>query len=215
MRFPKTDAWAKLFFSFHIWAMALITKVKAGSVSSLSDARYFAGMGVDWLGFDVNPDSPHYVSLELYQSMAGWVTGPKRVIEMSAANPEAVKKMIATYAPDFFEVDASQVSVLKGLTDVPLMARLDLDTDQPNMQALAEAKYVVLTVQDALKKKEIIQNISQVVEVLLTVTPHEPAINNLLTLLPISGICLKGSPEIKVGLKDYSFADLLESLEEA
>jgi phosphoribosylanthranilate isomerase len=195
--------------------MALITKVKAGSVSSLSDARYFAGMGVDWLGFDVNPDSPHYVSLELYQSMAGWVTGPKRVIEMSAGSPEAIKNIITHYAPDFIEVDASQVVVLKGLTDVPLMARLDLDTDQLNVQTLAEVKYVVLTVQDALKKKEIIQSISQVTDVLLVVAPHEPQLNNLLTLLPISGICLEGSPEIKVGLKDYSFADLLESLEEA
>ncbi len=195
--------------------MALITKVKAGSVSSLSDARYFAGMGVDWLGFDVNPDSPHYVSLELYQSMAGWVTGPKRVIEMSAGSPEAIKNIITHYAPDFIEVDASQVVVLKGLTDVPLMARLDLDTDQLNVQTLAEVKYVVLTVQDALKKKEIIQSISQVTDVLLVVAPHETQLNNLLTLLPISGICLEGSPEIKVGLKDYSFADLLESLEEA
>ena len=194
--------------------MALITKVKAGSVSSLSDARYFAGMGVDWLGFDVNPDSPHYVSPELYQSMAGWVTGPKRVIEVSGVSTESIKSLIDTYTPDFIEVDASQIAILKGLTDISLMARLDLDTNPLNIQALADVKFAILTVQDALKKKEIIQSISQVIDVLLSVASHEPQINNLLTLLPISGICLKGSPEIKVGLKDYSFADLLENLEE-
>jgi phosphoribosylanthranilate isomerase len=194
--------------------MALITKVKAGSVSSLSDARYFAGMGVDWLGFDVNPNSPHYVSPELYQSMAGWVTGPKRVIEVSGVSTESIKSLIDTYTPDFIEIDASQIAILKGLTEVPLMARLDLDTEQLNIQALADVKFAILTVQDALKKKEIIQSISQVTEVLLCVAANESQINNLLTLLPIAGICLKGSPETKVGLKDYSFADLLESLEE-
>jgi phosphoribosylanthranilate isomerase len=194
--------------------MALITKVKAGSVSSLSDARYFAGMGVDWLGFDVSPHSPHYVSPELYQSMAGWVTGPLRVMEINTVNTESIKNLIDTYTPDFIEVDAAQVSNLNGLTDVALMARLDLDTDSVNLQALSNVAFVVLTAQDALKKKEIIQSISQITEVLLCVAPNEPQINNLLTLLPISGICLKGSPETKVGLKDYSFAELLESLEE-
>jgi phosphoribosylanthranilate isomerase len=194
--------------------MALITKVKAGSVSSLSDARYFAGMGVDWLGFDVNTDSPHYVSPELYQSMAGWVTGPKRVVEVSHINAESIKNLLNTYAPDFVEIQAAQIDLIKGLTDVPVMACLDLDNDPLNLSTLADVKYAVVSAQDALKKKEIIQRISQVTEVLLRVTPNEPQINNLLTLLPIAGICLQGSPEIKVGLKDYSFADLLESLEE-
>jgi phosphoribosylanthranilate isomerase len=194
--------------------MALITKVKAGSVSSLSDARYFAGMGVDWLGFDVKTNSPDYVSPELYQSMAGWVTGPKRVIEVGPGNLESINDLINTYRPDLVEVPASQLAVLKGLTKVPIMARLDLDTDLLNILALAEVKYAVLTTEDALKKKEVIQNISKVTQVLLCVAPNESQINSLLTLLPLAGICLQGSPEIKVGLKDYSFADLLESLEE-
>lgn len=194
--------------------MALITKVKAGSVSSLSDARYFAGMGVDWLGFDVNPDSPHYVSAELYRSMAGWVTGPKRVIEVSQFSAESMHELINTYSPDFIEVTAQQISAVQQLTALPVMARLDLAQEQPDVQLLANVKYVVLSAKDPLKEKEVIQKISQVTEVLLVVAPEQTQIQNLLTLLPLSGICLKGSPEIKVGLKDYSFADLLESLEE-
>lgn len=194
--------------------MALITKVKAGSVSSLSDARYFAGMGVDWLGFNVTPDSPHYVSPELYQSMAGWVAGPQRVIELSQVNTDTISTLLTTYSPDFIEVEASQVTQLKSITQLALMARLDLDAVHPNLHELGQAKYAIVHTLDALKHKEIIRSISKVTEVLLAVSQDEHQVNSLLTLLPIAGICLKGSPEVKVGLKDYGYADLLESLEE-
>jgi phosphoribosylanthranilate isomerase len=49
--------------------MALKTKVKAGNITNLSDARYCAGMGVDWLGFPadvVNPDT--------FKEITNWVT---------------------------------------------------------------------------------------------------------------------------------------------
>ena len=107
--------------------MALITKVKAGSVSSLSDARYFAGMGVDWLGFDIDPDSPHYVSPELYQSLAGWVTGPKRVVELPALSKIDFKNLLEIYSPDAWEVDALQLQAVKSNTNLPVFVRVDID----------------------------------------------------------------------------------------
>jgi phosphoribosylanthranilate isomerase len=193
--------------------MALITKVKAGSVSSLSDARYFAGMGVDWLGFDVDPDSPHYVSPELYQSMAGWVTGPKRVVELPALNKIDFKNILEIYSPDAWEVDASQLQALKSNTNLPIFVRVNLDKTQVSPESLIVADLIIVTTSQPLQKKEIINSLSKVADVFLSIESHEQDAKSLLTILPLAGICLKGSPETKVGLKDYNFADLLESLD--
>lgn len=194
--------------------MALITKVKAGSVSSLSDARYFAGMGVDWLGFDVNPKSVHYVSLDLYKSIAGWVTGPKRVIELTHETPTETLQLLETYVPDLVEIDLSSFETVRQLTDLPIIAQVDLDQTQPPLESIKQAAFISVNSTSPLKHKEIIQKIAQLTDVLLYISPDELNYKNLLTLLPISGLCLKGSPETQVGIKDYSYAELLESLEE-
>jgi phosphoribosylanthranilate isomerase len=193
--------------------MALITKVKAGSVSSLSDARYFAGMGVDWLGFDVDSDSAHYVSPELYQSMAGWVTGPKRVVELPALNKVDLKKILEIYSPDALEVDTLQLQALKANTNVPIFVRVDLDKAQISPESLIVADLIIVSTAQPLQKKEIITSISKVADVFLSIESNDRDAKSLLTMLPLGGICLKGSPETKVGLKDYNFADLLESLD--
>jgi phosphoribosylanthranilate isomerase len=193
--------------------MALITKVKAGSVSSLSDARYFAGMGVDWLGFDVDPDSPHYVSPELYQSMAGWVTGPKRVVELPALNKVDLKKILEIYSPDALEVDAWQLQPVKSNTTLPVFVRVYLDKAQVSPESLIIADLIIVSTDQPLQKKEIITALSKVAEVFLSIESNDQDAKSLLTILPLAGICLKGSPETKVGLKDYNFADLLESLD--
>jgi phosphoribosylanthranilate isomerase len=193
--------------------MALITKVKAGSVSSLSDARYFAGMGVDWLGFDIDPDSPHYVSPELYQSLAGWVTGPKRVVELPALSKIDFKNILEIYSPDAWEVDALQLQAVKSNTNLPVFVRVDLDKTQVSPESLIVADLIIVTTGQPLQKKEIVTSLSKVADVFLSIESHDLDAKSLLTILPLAGICLKGSPETKVGLKDYNFADLLESLD--
>lgn len=193
--------------------MALITKVKAGSVSSLSDARYFAGMGVDWLGFDVDSSSPHYVSPELYKNIIGWVTGPLRVLELPLLDSVAIQSLIETYVPDVIEVDSRTLEAAKRVTTLPIILRVNLDDTLPAWDTFALAKYVSIVTVSPLSHKATIEKISKVTDVLLTVSPDQHQLKELLTLLPIAGVCLQGSPEIQVGLKDYSFADLLESLD--
>ena len=71
----------------------------------------------------------------------------------------------------------------------------------------------VFTTGQPLQKKEIVTSLSKVADVFLSIESHDQDAKSLLTILPLAGICLKGSPETKVGLKDYNFADLLESLD--
>jgi phosphoribosylanthranilate isomerase len=193
--------------------MALITKVKAGSVSSLSDARYFAGMGVDWLGFDIDSHSAHYVSPELYKSMAGWVTGPKRVIEITNVDASGLSEIIDAYSPELLEVKASELALARSLTALPLIARLDGEDAQANID-FSTAEFVIVQLKEIQNRKEIITSIAAKTSVMLAVDIGNPDVASLLKEFPFSGIALQGSIETKVGLKDYPFAEILESLDE-
>lgn len=193
--------------------MALLTKVKAGSVSSLSDARYFSGMGVDWLGFDVNPDSPDYVSLDLYKSMVGWVSGPLRVLELADGMVGQIQHLESDYMPHALEVSYDDFAVAKTVSKLDIMVRLDADIAQPAPSLLSGASYVIVRTSQPLQRKQWIDQLAEVTQVLLHIEPNQPQWKELLTLLPIAGINLSGSPETQVGVKEYGYADLLESLE--
>src|SRR5258708_3649368 len=77
--------------SFQYLSM-LITKVKVGKVTNLSEARYCAGMGVDFLSFPASSVDP-----KTFQEITGWVAGPKFGVEIDSSTVEE-------YKADFVEV---------------------------------------------------------------------------------------------------------------
>lgn len=197
--------------------MGLVTKVKAGSVTSLSDARYFAGMGVDWLGFDVNSQSDNFVSVELYENIAGWVSGPKRVIEFSSHPVDtSIREIVETYSPDFLQVSLNHVQLLS--TGIALFAHAPIDSIDFGYLARVADKIEYLVVELAgkhpLSQRQLLSEIAVRVNVLLTIEPDLFDVKKIISELPISGFALKGSKELKTGLKDYDYSNLLESLDD-
>ena len=64
--------------------------VIALSINNLTDARYFAALGVDWLGFNINPASENYVNPAQLKQIIDWVEGPKMLIQEAQWNPDAI-----------------------------------------------------------------------------------------------------------------------------
>src|SRR5882672_2338725 len=78
----------------------LITKVKVSNVTNLSEARYCAGMGVDFLSFPISSIDP-----KTYQEITGWVAGPKFGIEVSSESISSVLQ----YKADFIDANITQI----------------------------------------------------------------------------------------------------------
>jgi len=57
-------------------------KIKASQVSNLTDARYFAALGVDYLGFKLDLSHEERLSEALFHGIKEWVEGPKIVAEI-------------------------------------------------------------------------------------------------------------------------------------
>ena len=98
--------------------MSLKLKIKVGNITNLSDARYSAGMGVDWLGFRMDNIDP-----QTFREITGWVTGPRFVIEIH--QPSDLNKAV-DYTPDYLEIPGllkkTEALVQQRVAEHPLLA---------------------------------------------------------------------------------------------
>ncbi len=53
--------------------------IKASQINNLTDARYFAARGVDWLTFNLETSNESYLSTAEIHAICDWVEGPKIV----------------------------------------------------------------------------------------------------------------------------------------
>jgi phosphoribosylanthranilate isomerase len=186
--------------------MSLRTLVKVGSISNLSDARYCAGMGVDFLGFRVIEGQANAISAKTYQEIRGWVTGPQIVAELyGITDPAQVTGIMENFRPDYVELGCAEFEMVGHALTVPFM--LSLKHDEPLPPLASRPAYIVIGSSDQLTRF-IPDN-----EVLLIVK-NISELDQALTHTGLSGVCLHGGVEIRPGLKTYDeLADILEALE--
>ncbi len=191
--------------------MSLKTKVKAGNITNLSDARYCAGMGVDWLGFPADSIDP-----KTFAEITGWVTGPQFVLELSAA---PIPESLSDYAVDIIQVNYQQVRNSEVLSNHQFIVTLSL-ADWNNAKAeLIKNKdriqHVLLLnlTGDKTTDENILSEIAAQVDVLISLEACPYSLPEILAF-PITGINIAGNSELKPGLKDYTeLAEVLEQLE--
>jgi phosphoribosylanthranilate isomerase len=191
----------------------LITKVKVGKVTNLSEARYCAGMGVDFLSFPISSIDP-----KTYQEITGWVAGPKFGVEVESATLASVKE----YKADFIEININQIDGSKGLENLIVSLqpaewpekKTNLLLSKPNILFL---ELQISSINDFVLR--IIHDITEDFKILLkpSTSNQQPANGNwkLETLLPlpIDGLSFDGNEETKPGMKEYPLSEILERLE--
>jgi phosphoribosylanthranilate isomerase len=115
----------------------LKTQVKVSSIANLSDARYCAGMGVEWLGFPLQE-----ITVEKFTEIRNWLAGVQIVGEFTKATADQVREAVAIYQPDVIEVDSSVSLVAIQSIDVSKILRVNIDTDNLPAIFAASAPYV-------------------------------------------------------------------------
>lgn len=95
----------------------LKTKVKASSITHLTDARYFAAWEVEWLGFYLSPGDEASLEPTQVSAMREWVDGVKVCGEFGLPTPEE-----AVTAVDVLPLDVVQVGMLTPLDTIRAIA---------------------------------------------------------------------------------------------
>ncbi len=195
----------------------LKTKVKISKVNNLTDARYFAAMGVDYLGFCCNSGTEMYCTPSKIKEITEWVSGPQFVLEFDGWQHESdIINMLstgighavhfgafATYAATF-EVPVFKDFILENLdesdfvgVDFPVIRSEKSyhqlsDNDESKIKDLAAQKRIFLDIQFKAKDLwEVLQNLS------------------------VYGLILRGGDEEKIGVKSFEELDeIFEILQE-
>ncbi|HYF68956.1 MAG TPA: hypothetical protein VD884_12520 [Ohtaekwangia sp.] len=186
--------------------MPLKTLVKVGRITNLSDARYCAGMGVDFLGFAAVASQPEAITAKSYQEIRGWITGPQIVAEVYGINnEEELAVILDEFRPDYLELGSEEYNKIGSVIGLPFMLRLQEGEELPAMSI--KPAYLLID-EDSTMTRFIPEH-----EVLLTIKDVEE-LNRALNHTGVSGICLHGQAELRPGLKHYDeLADILEALE--
>ncbi len=190
----------KLFLSFQYLGMSLVKQVKVGNITNLSEARYCAGMGVDYLSFPASIIDP-----KTFKEITGWISGPKFGIEV---NGDAD---IESYNPDFVEVSVQHAKRIKGK---PMVVSIDANDLPAHHEKLVLLKSNILFLDvycsDPSTLQSTIQEYTEDFQIFARF--HSGEIETYLNQ-PIDGISLEGNAEERPGLKEYPLAEVLEKME--
>lgn len=189
--------------------MALKTVVKVGEITNLTDARYCAGMEVDYLGFPLDGDKE--ISFEEFTAITQWVEGVIIVGEFTGSDVNAIQEKVDKYELKAIQIeDAALVDQFEACT---VFLKIE---SKDSLAALNSATPDFLVYHS--NKDQITDSETQQLEaitstkVLLGSGINEGNCEDFTHNL--AGIHLKGSEEIRPGYKDFDqLADILEKLE--
>lgn len=197
--------------------MALKTFVKISDVSNLSDARYCAGMLVNYMGFNIDPSSSKSINVDEFTAISSWLAGVDFVGEFVSDDVAQIIETAIEYGIQIVETIHPQI--VGQLKEEGLTVILKISNDSVSGLLSAsklEADYIhVYSIDfDAEIALDQLGKLNAKCPVLLGygITPEN--IIELVDSSNISGIAMAGGDEIKPGYKDYDeLADILEPLE--
>ncbi len=209
----------------------LKTKVKASSITNLTDARYFAAWEVAWMGFNLEAGSEDYIEPKDMKAIKEWVDGVKIVGEFNLPDIELVYSAIEVLEIEQVQVGQySDYNTLKAISEkVPVIQEIVIDLDSP-FSALSpifdqNADLVELFILNFEKNSiewpyiqehflKDLQTLIQNHKVLLSLNFNQENVEVILEQLNPLGISVKGGEEEKVGYKSYDELDeIFEKLE--
>ncbi len=182
-------------------------------ITNLSDARYCAGMGVDMLGFVVNPDHVDYVSPSSYREMIGWIAGPKRVAEITSMENIHLEEVVSNYKPDLLHISSTFIG-LHNFQKLSLIVEVAFE-NWSSFHAIPAIfiDYLLITHLPAAAPQKLNSQKGDC-PILLSLDKEADAVIEILQRYGASGFTLQGSHELAPGLKDYDhLSRILEELE--
>ncbi|MAT54534.1 MAG: hypothetical protein CMN32_08625 [Saprospirales bacterium] len=200
--------------------------VKANAVTNLTDARYFAARGVDWMGFVLEPGQEDAVSKEQFETIRGWVDGVKFVGEFDLTPADEILALATELKLDAVQVgmfaERDPLMKLKGLTVIKevVIAEDMEETDilEHFLDYSPFCEYFLLDLRKSgitwtqIENKELyplsmFQNLCKHNKVFLDIEMSAANLPAIIGTLKPYGICVTGGSEEKVGYKSFDELD--------
>ncbi len=211
----------------------LKTRIKASQIANLTDARYFAAWGVEWLGFNLEVGTENYIHPTEMKAIKEWVEGPKMVGEFSSQSGEEIVEYV-----NLLELDAIQIGPFIDPQTIKLQNKIPVFKE-----VVLEKSSAALDLKSALEKDwmhvdffvlnfdkngltwpmiqsneflsiELIKTLCSTYNIILSIELSSNHLEEILEKIKPYGIDLKGGEEEMVGVKSFDeLDDIFESLE--
>ena len=194
--------------------MPLKTKALISSVTNLSDARFATGMGVDFIGFNIDENANDAISLTDFTAITAWLEGPIMVGETSkiTSKEKALKLAKAFELTHMISDSEEQIEVFKS-AEMTTFLRTEIISigELENITTVAD-HIIVETAQDF--SIENFNDLDLQKPIFIANSFDAQNINDWIAQTKITGIGLRGSEQIRTGFVDLDeMADILEAIE--
>lgn len=170
------------------------------NIKHLTDARYFAAMGVDWMSMELNNDPASFMRWHTFRE---WIEGVEMAAEINGADEMLLAKTIIDAKPQ--GIILTQLIGTEELSDVDLF----FDTHYIDRNKCSAGCYEIIHFDEI--DADSIPGLSSYT----TFLQHEWTPDVLELLLAAGyegGICFSGGEEDATGMRDYEVMDELLSL---
>ena len=202
--------------------MALSTFVKICNISNLSEARYCAGMGVDQLGFNLNPNDKQAISIETFMDIKEWIAGVDLVGEFGDIGQNDLLEIPQQLPLDLIETSNLELVEILGQQGRRISFRIEIfhhlhviDLLETLQQLESHSvEQVIIESNSKQLLDEIKTEVNRFSGNLRIIKAFNVHLDSLSQLDGFQGIQLEGSEEDQPGLKDYGeVMDILVALE--
>lgn len=211
----------------------LRTKVKASAVTNLTDARYFAAMEVEWLGFRLDGPPDSSISLLAAKAISEWVDGVKIVGEFEFPTAEEIETANGSLPFDAVQVGMfTPIEELKKLPNITFFKEVVVEssTTDADLEAhfetyaacctrfLLDFSKSAITWADLQTSSQLsigfLKSLFAKHKTIVAMDAQPGELVHLLDSLNPEGISLVGGSEEKVGFKSFEeLDDIFECLE--
>lgn len=165
------------------------------NISHLTDARYFAAMGVDWMSMVLSDDQ---VSFSKWHTFRDWISGVQLAAEIRNADESLMAKTIIDAKPDGIILETLDHVHLTGGLQVFLLNEGDSSQKENEL-------YTQIIHYSDFKLEYILQLNPQLV--FLEANWTKEMILDLKSKNYYGGFCFAGESETAVGMRDYTGMD--------
>ncbi len=205
--------------------------IKANSVTNLTDARYFAARGVDWMGFCLEPRHELSITPDTFRQIREWIDGVKIVGEYDLTPVPDIRLQAEELALDAIQVGMfAERDALMGMKNLIAIKEVVLLENMEETDLLEHfldyspfCQYFLLDfIKSGISWHDLQNNQPLPLKVFQSLCRHNrvfihidmtpatlPGIVN--TLKPF-GICVSGGEEEKPGYKSYEELDAIFDL---
>jgi phosphoribosylanthranilate isomerase len=201
--------------------MSFLTQVKLGHVTNLSDARYAAAVGINYIGFCFDPSNENYIAPIKAKEMIDWVTGSYIVGEFGKQSIQEINDISELLGVDAIEVNNQILPDELAAIGKPIIKKINVDdfnieqikTELQAYHQFCDAFHLYSGTNQLPLSNNEISSLTASYKIIWGFPLDKTTVVSLIQTIQPYAIHISGGNEEKVGIKDFDdLNDLLEQI---